>query len=165
MSEEVEQDIAVGKLYLSQRFNDKGKTEYPDLLREAIRDHDDRWLAQQIRQNGLLNETELQHRKTGTITKKVPHDAPETVAEGEFNRFYMRGLCRRAMTEGVKQVEVYRAKEVVSPRSASQALIGKSFDPQVLLEDLRNSIGVDTALGLPAGPNSGLSIQLPHDIR
>jgi hypothetical protein len=31
-----------------------------------------------------------------------------------------------------------------------------------LLDDLRTNVGVDTALGLPAGPNSGLSAMIPE---
>src|SRR6266851_5569734 len=34
-------------------------------------------------------------------------------------------------------------------------------DPKALLTDLRSNPGVDTALGLPPGPNSGLSARLP----
>ncbi len=83
------------------------------------------------------------------------------MAEGEFNRFYARGLCRRAIAEGIEALVVYRAKEVVNPRAESVALIGKSLPAKQLLEDLRAHIGTDTALGLPPGPNSGLSVKLP----
>lgn len=31
-----------------------------------------------------------------------------------------------------------------------------------MLDDLRTHVGVDTALGLPPGPNSGLSVRLPY---
>jgi hypothetical protein len=57
-------------------------------------------------------------------------------------------------------VFVYRAKEVVNPRAESVALIGKSLPAKQLLDDLRTNIGTDTALGLPPGPNSGLSVKL-----
>ena len=55
----------------------------------------------------------------------------------------------------------YRAKQVSNPRPELEALIGQSIDPAKLLNDLQTKIGVDTALGLPAGPNSGLSAKLP----
>lgn len=41
---------------------------------------------------------------------KVPVTAPETLSEGEFNRFYARGLCRVAISLGIAAVQVYRAK-------------------------------------------------------
>jgi hypothetical protein len=40
--------------------------------------------------------------------------------------------------------------------------INTKISAKLLLDDLRNSSqGVDTALGLPPGPNSGLSAKLP----
>lgn len=92
---------------------------------------------------------------------KVPINAPQRLAEGEFNRFYIRGLCLRALDEGKSTVVVYRARHSSSPRLESEELIGSAFDAKALLEDLRESPGVDTALGLPPGPNSGLSARLP----
>jgi hypothetical protein len=91
----------------------------------------------------------------------VPATAPETLAEGEFNRFYIRGLCVRALAEGITELVIYRAKQVENPRSESTAKIGLKISAQALLTDLRANPGVDTALGLPPGPNSGLSVKLP----
>lgn len=59
-----------------------------------------------------------------------------------------------------KVLIVYRAKNVTNSRPESQMKIGQTFNPHQLLKDLRENIGTDTALGLPAGPNSGLSVQL-----
>jgi hypothetical protein len=84
------------------------------------------------------------------------------MAEGEFNRFYVRGLCRRALAEGIERLEVYRAKEVSEPRPESWNKIGNLMDPQAVLIDVRVSIGVETALGMPQGPNSGLTLRIPH---
>lgn len=58
---------------------------------------------------------------------------------------------------GGTELEIYRAGYSRSPRSESEAMIGRRIDAQALLEDLRAHAGVDTALGLPPGPNSGLS--------
>jgi hypothetical protein len=162
MLEEIEQDISAGKLYCSPRLSPAGKQLYPELLRNAARSGTDDSLASELRAPGRLNATEERRKPTGgTTTAKVPITAPETLAEGEFNRFYARGLCRRAMAEGIESLVVYRAKEVVNPRPESVALIGKSLSGKQLLEDLRANIGTDTALGLPPGPNSGLSVKLP----
>jgi len=49
---------------------------------------------------------------------------------------------------------------VENPRPQSEALIGSTVDSQKLLLDLRQSIGVEPALGVPPGPNSGLSIKI-----
>ena len=65
------------------------------------------------------------------------------------------------MEDGIPYVEVYRAKTVAEPRPESMAMIGARLGPDALLMDLRANVGVDTALGLPPGPNSGLSGRLP----
>jgi hypothetical protein len=162
MLEEVERDIAIDELFISTRLNGSGVTAFPGLLKAACQEFNDEWLARELR-DGLLNET-LQARKprgTEYYAKKMPFDAPDTLAEGEFNRFYARGLCKRALVNGIPELEIYRAKAVLNPRSASQAKIGSTISAEALLADLRTSQGMDTALGLPPGPNSGLSVKLP----
>lgn len=68
-------------------------------------------------------------------------------------------VCQRAIDQG-KQVKAYRGKDVAKPRTGSEQLIGRLFDPQAVLDDLRERIAMDTILGIPAGPNSGLSVRL-----
>lgn len=163
MLEEIEFDVARSNLYISPRLSASGAREYPDLLREAARNGTEASLAAELRTSrGRMNTTEQRRKpKGGFTTAQVPVTAPDTLAEGEFNRFYARGLCRRAVAEGIKTVAVYRAKAVDNPRPESEALIGTHLPPQQLLNDLRVHVGTDTALGLPAGPNSGLSVRLP----
>jgi hypothetical protein len=50
---------------------------------------------------------------------------------------------------------------VANARSASEAKIGTQVDARALLADLRSHQGLEPALGLPPGPNSGLSVELP----
>ncbi|HUJ31571.1 MAG TPA: hypothetical protein VLY23_09850 [Candidatus Acidoferrum sp.] len=162
MLQEVERDVAEDKLYYSPRLSPAGRQAYPEVLRNAVRGGTDGNLAADLRTPGLLNATEVRRKpKGGTTVAQVPITAPETLAEGEFNRFYARGLCLRATSQGADFLLVYRAKEVADPRPESVALIGKSLPAKQLLEDLRTSVGADTALGLPPGPNSGLSVRLP----
>lgn len=162
MLQEVEADIACGNLYMSQRLSRLGQEDYPSLLKEAIAKYDDAWLASNLRMNGRMNYEEQKRKPSGGYTiAKVPVTAPDTLAEGEFNRFYVRGLCLRALEDGISELEIYRAKEVSSPRRESEAMIGTRKNAQSLLQDIRTHPGVDTALRLPPGPNSGLSVRLP----
>src|SRR6266540_1730882 len=154
MLREVDLDVSIGKLYISSRLNTMGQQHYEQLLREAIASHDDAWLADQLRNKGLLSAQEQRRKPSGGFTvAKVPVTAPDTLAEGEFNRFYARGLCARALQDGISQVEVYRGKSVSQPRPESEAMIGHRIDAASLLTDLRTSQGVEPALGLPPGPN------------
>ncbi|WP_373530485.1 hypothetical protein [Nostoc sp.] len=157
---EVELDITNSKLYISKRLSEIGGKDYVNLLKEAITSYDEAWFAQQLSLNGRINLTEQRKKQGGYTTVKIPETAAETLAEGEFNRFYIRGLCLRALDDGISDLEVYRAKAVMNPRPNSQAKIGTKVKAEKLLEDLRVNLGIDTALGLPNGPNSGLSVKL-----
>lgn len=162
MVKEIELDIASNKLYVSPRLNEAGVREYPGLLREAAQSHDESWLANQVRSRSLLKTHEERNKpKGGTTIAQVPITAADTLAEGECNRFYARGLCARAVGDGLNEVEVYRGKQVLQPRRESEAMIGRRISAQSLLQDLRVSQGVEPALGLPPGPNSGLTVRLP----
>ncbi|HLE18908.1 MAG TPA: hypothetical protein VI728_11570 [Syntrophales bacterium] len=160
MIKEIDKDIADARLYMSSRFNELGRMQYPALLKTAVQSHDEIWLAQQIRLNVLMKTEEMRNAAKGPITAKVPITAPDTLAEGEFNRFYCRGVCLRAIEEGKAAVQVYRAKHVENPRPESEQKLGALINALQLLNDLRTSQGVEPALGIPPGPNSGLSIQL-----
>jgi len=159
MIAELARDIESLRLYMSPRLTEGGGQAWPELLREAFLEHDDDWLASQIRLRGFMKTTEQRRTPKGGFTMaRVPHIAPETLAEGEFNRFYARGLCAHAIATGETEVEVCRGKEVRNPRPDSENMIGRQLPAHQLLEDLRTSQGVEPALGLPR-PNSGLTVR------
>lgn len=155
MAVEIANDITNNQLYLSNRLSLTGLADYPKLLKMAAKDHDEVWLAEQLMEQNRLNQIE----QSASGSKRVPINAAITLSEGEFNRYYMRALCRIAIIDNLK-LEVYRAKAVNISRISSEEKIGQSVAPKTLLNDLRDSIGVETALGLPQGPNSGLSVKL-----
>jgi hypothetical protein len=164
MLAEIDRDIAMNTLYVSDNLNPQGQIDYPDLLRAASQDGNDVTLAAEIR--GRLNAYEKPRKlKSGALSKPpvMRSNAHEMLAEGEFNRFYIRAACLRAIEDRIPAVIVYRAKAVENARSESQQKIGQRVPVETLLSDLRNHPGVDTALGLPPGPNSGLSVHLPLD--
>lgn len=163
MLEEIALDVANARQYVSDRLSPTGRADWEQLLRDAAARHDDDHLASELRRAGRLN-AQVMRRKPGggTTLAAMPRNAGETLAEGEFNRYYMRAVCRRAIEDGTRHVIVYRAKHAESPRPASQARIGALVDPNALLEDLRANVGASTVLGVPGGPNSGLSVELPQ---
>lgn len=162
MASEIAHDVSAGTLYLSNRLTDEGAENWAALLTEAAERYDDAWLASEIQRLGYLKTHEERRKSTGgTTTVKVPVTASSTLAEGEFNRFYARGLCRAAIENGIERLVAYRARHSGSPRPESEAIVGKGFNPSALLLDLRASAGVEPALGVPPGPNSGLSVRIP----
>jgi len=160
MNDEFEKDIAEGKVYHSPRLKANGHETFVRLMKEAIQSGNDNSFAEAIRSSNILEEMTPRRTPSGKMTMaKVPFDAHVTLAEGEFNRCYLRGICRKAIGTG-SRIQVYRAKQVREPRPESEAMLGKIIDPNSLLSDLRNNVGIDTFLGLPPGPNSGLSGRL-----
>lgn len=158
MLAEAHQDINSGALYRFSRLTDVGWEQYAKLLLEALEHHDESWLADQINRRGLLIEKEMKVRNGKSYYAKVPHNAATTLAEGEFNRFYIRGVCCNAIADDVETLVVYRAKVVAEPRPESERRIGQEINAAALLDDLRKHPEIDRALGVPAGPNSGLSV-------
>jgi len=163
MIEEIDLDIRNHTLYISPRLSLIGAKDYPDLLKFTARLHDDSELARQLAQNSRMNPTYQRRnpRTGGYTTVTMNHDANETLAEGEFNRFYIRALCRRAIDDRISNLVICRVKTVLNSRLGSITREGASVDPQTLLADLRANPGVETALQIPGGPNSGLSVRLP----
>lgn len=158
MVEEVNYDIQNKCLYISERLSYTGKLVYVDLLLKNIESGNEETFAQSLL--GKFSPTYLRSNKNGGCSPvKMPYNQNETLAEGEFNRFYIRALCRIAILEG-KKLRVYRAKYSNCPRIESESKIGTFINAEQLLIDLRKSVGTDTALGLPPGPNSGLSVEL-----
>lgn len=163
MLEEIDMDIASDKIYRSSYLTQSDQGRWPDLVRAAAETGNDDTLATSAR--GSFNTT-TQRRKPkgyGYVTAKVPYNAAEVLAESEFNRYFVRGLSRRAIDSNIPRLEVYRAKAVAQPRPESERKIGFLADPEVLLTDVRRAqeFGVDTALGIPPGPGSGITVRIP----
>ena len=120
-----------------------------------------RWLAEQVESNQLLRELEGGRTPQGAYAvKHIPQEpAAETLAEGQFNRFYMLGLAKRARAEGLSDLEVYRARDTSSPRAESEAMIGNRIPVDEVEDQLR-----DTKASLKSPLlqiRSGISLKLP----
>jgi hypothetical protein len=129
------------------------------LIAEAVELHNERWLAFQIESNSMFKDFENAKRPNGVYnTKHVPDNAAEVQVSGQFNRYYMLGLCQRAISEGKENAEIYRARNSNDPRSNSRTLIGQQKNVRDLIEELRP---VESSLKSKlCQPGSGLSIKL-----
>jgi len=159
MKDEFDYDLAANSCFLSRRFNQFGNTYYVEAISHHILEGNDDTLAEDLKSKDCFKTHEERNTVNGTSIAKIPINASQLFSEGEFNRFYIRALCLRALEEA-KNIEVYRARASTNPRPESELLIGQRFDPRILLNDLRDNKGIDTSLGLPNGPNSGLSLKL-----
>lgn len=164
MLEEMEYDIAHNQLHISPFLSGQGQRDYTNLLREALESGNDEILAQKLREHRRILRT-LPRRNPkggGYSISATPENAAQVLAESEFNRYYIRALARRAIEDGIQELVIYRAKAVANPRPDSEARVETTLSPQQLLDDLRAHPGDEPpTLGVPAGPNSGLSVRLP----
>ena len=156
MKEEVLRDENNGTLYISPRLNNVGKLIYSRLFIKNIMQGNDVSFAKDV--GKFLKDTII---KNGKVVS-MPSNADEMLAQGEFNRFYIRALCRLAIDTN-KKIKIYRAKNSFKPRKNSETKIGKIVNPEALLEDLRSHPGLETILGLPTGPNSGISVEIVEE--
>ena len=159
MLEAIEDAENSGNLYFSTRFNDAGNKNWASLLKEAAREHYEHWLAYQLEAKNLMKGLEGSRTPSGGYTiKHVPHTAAETIAEGQFNRFYILGLCKRAKAENISELEVYRARESTQPRSQSQTIIGSKLSVDIIESQLTK---VSDSFKSPlVKPNSGISVKI-----
>lgn len=160
MLDAISEAQASDNIYYSQRFNSAGRQQWLSLLKAAAMNHNEHWLAYQLEAKALMRGFEDRRKPSGGYTiRHVPHSAAETMAEGQFNRFYMLGLCKRAKSEGILHLEVYRAKERSSPRSESQVLVGT----RIPVDEVEAQLS-ETSSSLKSSlmkPNSGISVKLP----
>jgi len=156
---ELDADIASGSFHASDRLRPTAIADYQRLLRDALRYYDDLWLEE--RSGDLIVDFEPRQTRTGgQTTAKVPEMASRMLAEGDFNRYYMRGVALRAIEEGRPTLEVYRARLSLEPRPESAVLEGSELSARDVLDYLRGKRTEDPAtIGL-ARPNSGLSVRL-----
>jgi hypothetical protein len=158
MITEFESDQRDTTLLFSKDFSDYGKQQYPVVLRLAFEKGDSDSFIEQLTPD-FFNVTRTD--KNGRVSHLNREDCARKFGGGQFNQFYMRGLCIHAHAEGVEEIIVYRAKDSQAPREESKAMIGKRINDLSLLADLREHKDIDTHLGLPPGAHSGLSACLP----
>jgi hypothetical protein len=162
MLAELESDLARNQLHFSPYLSGQGVNDYPALLRAAIETGTDETLAQALSQQLRIERAAPRRQPSGGFAlASVPENAAQVIAESEFNRYYMRGVAQRALEAGLTELVIYRAKSVAEPRAESEALLETTIEPQALLDDLRAHTGEPPALGVPAGPGSGISVRLP----
>lgn len=146
-----------GELYFSTRFNKIGIDSWSNWLISAASEYDEHWLAYQIESSNAMNHLETRAKPKGGYTEShVPDTAAQTMAEGQFNRFYIAAICRRAIEDGIPSVSIFRTKFRDTPRTDSLNLEGSSRDASSLLNEVRSK---EMSLSCEIlKPNSGLSV-------
>ncbi len=98
--------------YRSPRLTSAGLAAWVPLMEIAIREGNEVSLAESLRNPRFWHKQEPY--KKGMRT--VPWDAYQTLAITEFNTWYVRGLARLLIDEGVPYCQMYRAAPAAEPR-------------------------------------------------
>lgn len=156
----------LGGHYKSPRLHGQGLAAWVPLFDTAIEHHTDDWLADQIVARRMMSAQERYTTKLGKEAWRNVNieSSARMLAEGEFNRYYLRGLCIRALEDGIPHLIAYRGRQSASPRPESEAKIGMTIPIDPLLAILRSNDFVSiekSVFAIPSGPNSGLTARLP----
>lgn len=156
---ELERDAANKTLIIPDRLRSGQFSAYQKLLTEALKYYDDLWLEEHV-QSMLVDVEPRRMPSLGQTIAQVPENAARILAEGDFNRYYMRGVCARALAEGRAEVEVYRARLSVEPRPESTELEGAHLSAAYLLGELRGLTPKTLPIATLGRPGSGMSVRL-----
>jgi hypothetical protein len=156
MLDELEADVNEGTVFISCWLREGMAAEYIGVLRRAITNFDESWFASEILQQNLLRESDNFEARNITI----PINANTILAEEEFNKYYMRGVCLRAVKEGSNSVVVYRGQRVTIPSPESRQRVGQRLKAEILLDSLRTASDIYSALRVPRRPSPKLTVKL-----
>lgn len=155
MLESIAEAEETGRIYKSRRFNPPEQENFKKwlvLLKKAAEKYDEVWLTNQLKDLRLLKKQETAHRRNRRINGEL------TLAEGQFNQYYMLGLCKRAKSEDISQLQIYRARESKSSRATSNKLINTYMSVTDIEIDLNDT---EFALRKLGRVDSGISVKLP----
>lgn len=112
MLREFEAEQANASPFQSALLTPAGRTAFPDLMRQAIRDGNEDTLKTSLAAPGVLSESEEYVRDGVTRTRRVNiPQAAERLSLSEFNTWYVRGLTAILRAEKVATCQVYRAAQ------------------------------------------------------
>lgn len=158
MLEEFEEEELQGNPYRAKRLSAIGSTEFPGLMRQAIRSGNEVTLIRSLLSSQYWYPTEPYNRSGMTHQRKVnTPQAAELLGLTEFNTWYVRGLAKRLMEEGITQCQVYRASEPKWERGECTEHEGKIFPIIEIYNGHRAKYwpepGNPYAISIPLGPN------------
>lgn len=159
MDEEFRNDEQRNRLYFSPRVNEESRETYSQILERALAYGDDNSLAVELKEKSVMKQKERRMNPLGGILEvNMPINAPNELAEGEFQRYYLRALCVKAINEGINRLKIVSEKPIETLPDDQKAKVGKIINPKDLLADLRENSYVNSRFGIP-DPKAGLTVE------
>ncbi len=150
--------------YVSRRLSQEGKRAFPSLMEAAIRSGNEVSLAESLSNPRFWKSRETYYRLGKRHQRRInPGKAAEFLANTEFNTWYVRGLAKRLLDEGLSECQVYRAAPAWEARGECLIHEGKSYPVQEIYDGHRARYwpepGNSEALSIPVGTNCHHSIR------
>ena len=156
MLQEFEVEVASEKPYVGRNLSPVGRAAFPDLMREAISTGNEETLGVALNRPELWNRMEPYERSGVLRQRRINvRQASERLALTEFNTWYVRGLAKRLLDEGVTHCQAYRAAEPRWQPAECAAHEDQVFAVQEIYDGHRAQywpVGNPTAVSIPFGP-------------
>jgi hypothetical protein len=111
MLEEFEREQSSSNSYRPKALSKVGQSKFPNLVREALRAGNEKTLIHSLSDSTYWNPTETYIRDGVMRERRVNvKQASERLGLTEFNTWYVHGLARRLMDEGVTHCQIYRGE-------------------------------------------------------
>lgn len=163
MLREFEAEIAGPNPYFGKGLSPEGHARFPAFMLTAIQNGNEVSLAHDLDHAGLWNPTETYVRNGVTRERQVNvRQAAERLALTEFNTWYVRGLAKRLMDEGVAQCQAYRAAQPKWEPADCSAHEGQIFVVEAIYRSHRARYWPrenPDAISIPFGPGCHHSIR------
>lgn len=158
MLQECETEMAAENHFQSSVLTAEGLAAYPDILRRAIIKGNEVTFGEELTRQDYWMQQQTYNTRNGPRRRRVNYtDAARRLAVTEFNTWYVRGLARRLIDEGITECEVYRAEIAREPRGECQVHEGAHYSVQEIYDGHRARYwpqpGNPEALSIPVGPN------------
>ena len=157
MLTEFEAEESGDQPYRGKRLAALGRREFPGLMRQAIRSGNEQSLILSLLNPSYWNPTEPYRRQGVQRERQINlHQVAESLGLTEFNTWYVRGLARRLLDEGVTQCQVYRAAIPKREPNECSAHEGRNFSVEEIYDGHRASYwpepGKPGLISIPFGP-------------
>lgn len=161
--EEFEREQKSDNPYISLRLSPDGKRLFPKLMRDAIYSGDEETFKRELCKKQYFNDTEQYERNGERKERKINYEqASEQLAFSEFNTWYVRGLTKKLIDEGIKKCQIYRLKQPKWEPAECSIHEGQIVDVEIIYNGHRSKywpIKNDSAFSIPAQPGCHHSIK------
>ena len=139
-----------------QEFSAAGRAAFPEMMREAINRGNEETLGAALNRADLWNGMETYERNGVFRERRINvRQASERLALTEFNTWYVRGLSRRLIDEGVTHCQAYRAAQPKWEPADCTAQENRVFTVREIYDGHRARywpVGNENAVSIPFGP-------------